>query len=47
MQSLEVKDYTQRLFEFLNQAAHLDSIRKNPQIIQAYEDALDLKELNI
>ena len=41
------QEYTQRLFELLNKADYLGAIRKNPQIIQAYEDALDLRELNI
>lgn len=43
----EFKKYVRFLGEFLNNASELDRLRNNPQIIQTYEDALDLWELKV
>lgn len=41
----EFKKYVRYLDEFFNNASELDRLRNNPQIVQTYEDALDLSEL--
>jgi hypothetical protein len=43
----EFKEYAQYLFDILSLPEGLSKIRKNPQIIQVYEDALDLFEIRI
>ena len=47
IETTEFKEYTRYLFDLLNSLKFLAMIRSNPQIIQAYEDAKDLIELNI
>jgi len=43
----EFKEYMSYLAEFLNNPGQLDILKDNPQIIQVYEDALDLVELKL
>ncbi|MFH0790754.1 MAG: YkgJ family cysteine cluster protein [Candidatus Omnitrophota bacterium] len=43
----ELKEYTQELINFLNTPAQVEALKDNPQIIQAYEDVLDIIELKI
>ena len=47
LETKRFKEYAQYLFDLLNNSGNLGLIRNNPQIIQAYEDARDLFELNI
>jgi len=47
LQTAKFKDYTEYLAAFLNQPAQLRILKDNPQIIQAYEEVLDILELNI
>ena len=41
------KQFTQYLSAFLNSPKQVRMLKDNPQIIQAYEDVLDILELNI
>ncbi len=41
----ELKEYTQELINFLNTPAQIETLKDNPQIIQAYEEVLDIIEL--
>ncbi len=41
------KEYTEYLAAFLNSPQQLQLLRRNPQIIQAYEEVLDILELDI
>lgn len=41
------KEYTDYLARFLNSSPQLEILKNNPQIIQAYEEVLDLIELEI
>lgn len=41
------KEYTEYLTAFLNAPAQLKTLKDNPQLIQAYENVLDILELNI
>ncbi|MDD4939311.1 MAG: YkgJ family cysteine cluster protein [Candidatus Omnitrophica bacterium] len=41
----EFKKYTESLISFLNSPAQIKLLKENPQIIQAYEDVLDIIEL--
>jgi Fe-S-cluster containining protein len=43
----EFKKYTQNLAAFLNSPAQLKILKDNPQIIQAYEEVLDIIELEL
>ena len=43
----EFKKYTEYLAAFLNSPSQLRSLKDNPQIIQAYEEVLDILELGI
>lgn len=43
----ELKDYTQELVDFLNTPAQLEILKDNPQIIQVYEEVLEVVELKI
>ncbi len=43
----EFKKYTKHLISFLNSSAQLKILKDNPQIIQAYEEALDIIELGL
>lgn len=43
----EFKEYTQYLSAFLNAPEKLRVLKDNPQIIQAYEEVLDILELKI
>jgi Fe-S-cluster containining protein len=47
VQTKGFKEYTDYLFGLLNDPGYLDTLKKNPQIIQSYEDALDLLELKL
>jgi len=47
LKSKEFKDYTQYLTAFLNSAKQKEILKDNPQIIQAYEEVLDVIELKI
>ncbi len=47
LKSKEFKDYTQHLTTFLNSAEQKRILKDNPQIIQAYKQALDIIELKI
>ena len=42
-----LKEYTQYLSEFLNNATSPNILKNNPQIIQAYPEVLNLKELKL
>lgn len=44
--SPEFKEYVRYLEDFLNTPAQLQILKDNPQIIQAYEEVLDVVELN-
>lgn len=46
LESEEFKNYSQYLYKILNQATFLKTLKDNPQLIQVYEDALDLFELS-
>jgi uncharacterized protein len=43
----EFKEYADYLADFMNLRPQLKLLRDNPQIIQAYEEVLDIIELNI
>jgi Fe-S-cluster containining protein len=43
--SQEFKDYVQYLTDFLNSPQQLKVLKDNPQILQAYEEVLDVVEL--
>jgi Fe-S-cluster containining protein len=45
--SVEFKEYSEYLSAYLNSPEQLEILRDNPQIIQAYEDVLDVVELNL
>jgi uncharacterized protein len=47
LKTQEFKDYTKYLTTFLNSAAQKRIIKDNPHIIQAYEEVLDVIELQI
>lgn len=47
LDSEELKAYTEYLNAFLNSPAQLRILKGNPQIIQAYEEVLDIVELKI
>lgn len=47
LNSKEFKDYTDRLTAFLNSAKQKRTLKDNPQIIQAYEQVMDVIELKI
>lgn len=47
LESREFKDYLQYLMVYLNSPLQLNLIRNNPQIIQTYEEAKTLVELDI
>lgn len=46
LNSKELKEYTDYLAAFLNSPKRLEILKNNPQIIQAYEEVLDIVELN-
>ena len=41
----EFKDYTQYLTAYLNSPVQVELLKENPQILQAYEDVLDVVKL--
>lgn len=41
------KKYTQYLIAFLNSPAQIELLKRNPQLIQAYEEVLDIMELEL
>lgn len=43
----ELKEYTDYLAAFLNSPKQLKTLKDNPQIIQAYQEVMDIVELNI
>ena len=45
--SKEFKEYTDYLTNFLNSPKQLELLKDNPHIIRAYEEVLDVIELNI
>jgi len=45
--SQEFKDYLNYLTAYLNEPARLALLKDNPHIIQAYEEVLDVMELNL
>lgn len=47
LQTKGFKEYTDYLFSLLNEPVYLNLLRNNPQIIQVYDDALDLLELKL
>jgi len=47
LKTKEFKEYTDYLTAFLNSTAQLKILKDNPQIIQAYEEALDIMELKM
>jgi Fe-S-cluster containining protein len=47
LKSAEFKIYTDYLIAFLNSSAQLKLLKDNPQIIQAYEEVLDIIELEL
>jgi len=46
LNSEEFKEYTERLVRFLNSPGQLELLKDNPQILQAYEEVLDIIELD-
>jgi len=47
LNSPEFKEYTDYLTTYLNSPKQLKMLKSNPQILQAYEDVLDVVELKI
>lgn len=47
LNSPELKEYTAELTAFLNKPSQIKILKDNPQIIQAYEEVLDVIELKI
>ena len=47
MNKKEFEDYVNYLSAYLNSPEQLEMLKDNPQIIQAYEDVLDVIELNV
>lgn len=47
LNSKEFKEYAEYLERFLNSPQQLELLKDNPQIIQAYEDVLDVVELDL
>lgn len=47
LRTKEFKEYAEYLAQFFNSAAQLKILKNNPQIIQAYEEVLDIMELEI
>ncbi|MDO8661687.1 MAG: YkgJ family cysteine cluster protein [Candidatus Omnitrophota bacterium] len=47
MRKKEFKEYADYLSAYLNSPKQLEMLKDNPQIIQAYEDVLDLIELKL
>lgn len=47
LKTKEFKEYTEYLAAFLNAPAQVRLLKDNPQIIQAYEEVLDILELKI
>jgi uncharacterized protein len=45
--SPEFKKYTEDLITFLNSPPQLEILKENPQIIQAYEEVMDIIELEL
>jgi Fe-S-cluster containining protein len=46
LNSQEFKDYVQYLSDFLNAPAQVELLKDNPHLLAAYEDVLDVIELN-
>jgi Fe-S-cluster containining protein len=46
MHSPQLKEYSRYLEEHLNSPAQLRMLKENPQILQAYEEVLEVVELN-
>lgn len=47
LNSKALKEYTDYLVSFLNSASQIKILKNNPQIIQAYQEILDLVELKV
>jgi len=47
LKNKEFKEYTEYLADFLNSPAQIRILKDNPQILQAYEEVLDILELNL
>lgn len=47
LNSKEFKEYINYLTDFLNSPKQLQTLKDNPQIIQAYEEVMDIVELNL
>ncbi len=47
LNSIELKEYTKYLTAYLNSPIQLRMFKDNPQILQAYEDVLDVIELKL
>jgi Fe-S-cluster containining protein len=45
LNTVEFKEYTDYLVKYLNSPACLKKLKENPQILQAYEEVLDVVEL--
>ncbi len=43
----EFKEYAENLADFLNSPRQMKLLKNNPQILQAYEDAVQIMELNL
>ncbi|MCX5709450.1 MAG: YkgJ family cysteine cluster protein [Candidatus Omnitrophica bacterium] len=46
LNSQEFKDYVEYLSDFLNAPAQVELLKENPHLLAAYEDVLDVIELN-
>lgn len=47
LKTKEFKEYTEYLIKFLNSSEHLKILKNNPQILEAYEEVLDIIELKL
>ena len=47
IKAIEFKDYLDYLTAFFNQPAQLELLKDNPHIMQAYEEVLDVMELDL
>lgn len=47
LQTKEFKEYTEYLSAFLNSPAQVRLLKDNPQVLQAYEEVLDVLELKV
>jgi hypothetical protein len=47
LKAKEFKEYTEYLIAFLNSPAQIRTLKDNPQLLEAYEEALDIAELKV